>query len=871
MLSFHDPVPSNPADMLFAEASDVPIEFMVHYNAVEESDCAWYSRYPFDVTLDSTPPPCMPSQLSICQYRNNEKNPQGGGTGACVRDNDANAYVTIARVPMPVHLVVELFDKQKRLWDGAMWNGAMLGLQPEEVPPTAFASNTVDGNDWDRHYEDMGIANPWRSQTEWPAGLEHGNNVCKRKGHKEVRLGSQEWGEVVSYPEAEIYTTCITWPDRNAILTDSDAVDASRCEICDVGEAGCVGRPHLIDSEGKDCDSSYGIRASCLSNIHSVSERTCWMVSQNTCVNQQYLLLNGVIEESFRSAAGRSHVHLRLPKDETRVQWEVYSDTSCNTHWHRSRFSNDITVIDSRTHSAKLVLTQTAVDSGWSCSCSETYSYLTESNTGMRKCMACTASGVYPGSDPVLANNCFDHTVCRQCDNDKHYQLSTSTCVPCPPATPMRENFNPTLGPGSSSKWEKCFACGPFQWYNLAQRCHAITQITLLRAIAKSSTTEHVSLKDYYRLNKDASDLTENGYDEVGVNYYRTIGTDEKQNQYYTRTPCSSVCHSDSFTFAQWCGSHAVRISDGLTIATHRDAYVIRIADQSEEHPAVLWSTLSTGTVDADPAKYAIQRAGKCLPCTSCPFTADTWGSYNHNCGHDWVSPGACEFCSDPTGSELCNDRQYVFHKHDEGCFGQQARSDYECGDCDYAAVHMTNAVPSAVYLLVGCGLESSITLWDLESKLPAARDCTYDDGTATTNLCYYPWEDTTPTIPSLKLTRLHPDYAKIFYKDENAYQMQIPYCPPGYYFDSTSTRCDVFDSTDSVKRKPYEESCCVYCETLPPGKRRDLNVWKECLGHSLEDTQKKGHVLDCGAQTYTTEGDINTCHSCTRCHGESV
>ena len=844
---------------------------MIHYNnAGDIFNCAWYSRYPFNIDPSGAEIPlCMPNDLKVCTNMHNIKNPQGQGSGPCKRgatDTD-RGYVTISRVPMPLHLHVKLWDNQLRAWDGFDWQNN-LGLQPRSqdgktvyVPATAFAANTVDGNDWDSYYGQMGPLNPWRREAEWPAGVTTPNNVCLREEQQTFIVNGEP--ELI---DAMAYKTCITWDNYKEILKDVPA--AQNCNTCDAGTStDCMGLAPLYASDGTVCTNA-GVRIECFRNVQSVSTRACELVANDICVNWNWLVSMGVLDDETRGAAGRSRVNLLEPFGETNFEWHVFNTADCTEtrlstgRGYTSPDFRETVVIDTRSQSAKLALTSNAKENDLACDCSlwaegkdyeasEWQAHSLESDSGLRKCMQCAFSGVYTSRDPSNQGNCFDIDMCLQCPNDRvHDGIS---CVPCPPDKPIRDRFD--SDPSESDNWKECGKCLSLHWYEgPLTRCKPVSTMIL--------TQTGVAQKDFYRLSQ--SDTTTNGYNEVESPYYRIVDRTGAE-PFYTRALCVDYCDmQNEFKFAKWCGAHEY-YEDNVP---YRDAYVIAKGQPQDAEQVVLWSTIMASV--GDPNNYEIQRHGKCELCTECPDDGSVWGRYNINCGRYMVEPGTCAQCSNPTLSSTCAEDKYVYHPNSEGCFGDRALSNYQCGQCELATID-DEADPQRVMLNIGCGLSEQIKVWNVQTQVSDERTCFYYEAedTEREEECFYPWL----TQTSFKRTRTHVDYSKTFFHPTNKYQMRIPYCPPNYYFD-TSTCSDM----DAVRTTPYNSACCVPCQQPGAGYRR-ADSYRECPGYTTSDTQT--FTRDCGAQTYTevstgstaasSAQDTMTCRPCTVCEGESL
>lgn len=856
-------------------ASDVPETLMIDYNnAGDEFDCAWYSRYPFNIDPSGAEIPlCMPNDLKVCTNMHNIKNPQGQGSGPCKRGTDGytHGYVTISRVPMPLHLHVKLWDGQLRAWDGANWQNN-LGLQARSqdgrtvyVPATAFAANTVDGNDWDAYYEQMGVLNPWRREAEWPAGVTTPNNVCLREEQQTFIVnGEPELIDVMAYK------TCITWDNYQKILEDVPA--AQNCNTCDAGAStDCMGMAPLYASDGTVCTNA-GVRIECFRNVQSVSTRACELVANDICVNWNWLVSMGVLDDETRGAAGRSRVNLLEPFGETKFEWHIFNTADCTEtllstgRGYASPDFMETVVIDTRSQSAKLALTSNAKENDWACDCSlwaeskgydvnDWKAHSLESDSGLRKCMECTFDGVYTGRDLSNQGNCFDSDMCLQCPNDERHD--GISCVPCPPDKPIRDRFE--TDPSESDDWKECGKCPSLYWYEgTSTRCQPVSTMIL--------TSTGVKQKDFYRISE--SDTTKNGYSEVQTPYYRIVDRTGAE-PFYTIALCVDYCDmQNEFKFAKWCGAHEYYEAN----VPYRDAYVIEKSQLLDAENAELWSNIIASVEDPNPNNYEILRHGKCELCTECPDlgpAVSEWGRYNSNCGENHVEPGTCEACSDPTQSSTCAQDKYVYHLNSEGCFGKRALSDYECGQCEFATVDAeTN--PERVMLNIGCGLYDNIQVWDLQEQLSSTKTCTYyDDDAEYPDKCSYPWTGGV----SFKRTRTHPDYAKTFFNRTNAYQMRIPYCPPNHYFDTSAC-----SNIDQVRTSAYDPTCCKQCR-LPAAGYRRADSYRECPGYTTSDTQT--FTRDCGAQTYTevstdptadsSAQDTMTCRPCTVCEGESL
>tara|TARA_Y100000389_G_scaffold131633_1_gene129044 strand:- start:425 stop:3028 length:2604 start_codon:yes stop_codon:yes gene_type:complete len=826
-------------------------ELLENYNEPSTHNCEWYNKYPFGVDTSKAPVSCLTS--SQCANQHNELNPFQGTSAPCRRDSsNRNHYITIARLTLPVHLTVKLWGESKatRAWDGD-WDGKN-GLNfigeyqngvMKNVPATNIGASTVDEDDFDRFYTRYS-PNPWQNREQWPDAFKYENNVCLGYEQK-VRVvttagagasSTQQFNEMTTW-----WSSCLTSLDYDQLIADEDS---DKCETCKTGDDGCLGQRFIADRNENKCrhdttPGSYdatGITSGCLRNRYSYSFSTCAHI--DVCINFNFLKEYGVIEDRMKEAVGSSHVLIFKPKNED-VKLMYYNNVLCAGE------SQDLftgTVLDTKIHSVKLEVPSN--EDGWTCECKEgEHSWDIERESGLRKCIICirdTSPALYVDDDASI-QDCFAKTMCKACPPDQIHD--GFGCVPCPVKTPQRENW--VLSPYANEDWKQCQECADFNWYVPGQRCQPVEEMQL-----RSTADGQVFVENFDHYQRDINDDTTSGFEEVPMNYYRVNTTDNR----YDKKKCfdASCSPSATFSFRQWCGAHAISVLDVDADVPRRDVYVTRTVDGEKQ--VRLWSDV-IGTADS----WQIERKGKCTPCEECLPEESDWGRYNDGCGIDLVNHGTCQECMNPTligcpagvDCKFCGADQAVIHNRTEGCNDGRAISDYECTNCKFAEV---NADQSTVHLLIGCGLQDSVKLWDLDSQKADELTCTFDAKGA--SACH----------DTFKQPRKHEEFKDKFWL--HPYGTRFPYCPQYYHFDTSQSGCDL----ENIANVAWRSSCCKICAPLRDGYRKTAG-YRTCPGWTIEDTQADHMTADCGAQSYTVENaeGESTCVPCTTCNGESL
>lgn len=823
-------------------------ELLEYYNEPSTHGCEWYKQYPFEV--DTTEPLSLCLTTSQCANQHNPSNPFTGTIKPCRRDANSKNYITIARLTLPVHLTVKLWGESEptRAWDGD-WDGKnglnfvsqwQNGVQ-KNVPPTNIGASTVDEDDFDRFYTRYG-SNPWQSREQWPDAFDEQNNVCQgyQQTVQEITTAgagastTQRFNEVTTW-----WTSCLTSLDYGKLIADEDS---ATCQTCNTMDADCMGQNFIVDNSGKKCThdaavgyDATGITSACLRNRYSYSFSTCNHI--DVCINFNFLKDSGVLEDRMKEAVGSSHVLVFKPNN-LDVKLVYYANTMCAGD--EEDFTG--TVLDTRSHSVKLRVNSEDLV----CKCDENkYSWYIERESGLRKCMQCDADvspALYVGDEPAILS-CFDKTMCKQCPQDQFYQ--NSQCVPCPAKTPQRDNWK--ANPYDNEDWKQCRECPDFYWYVPVDRCQKVEEMQLL---SQADGQLFVDKYDFYQ--KYTNDDTQSGFEQVPMNYYR-VTTD----RIYGKKECFDTACSPSatFSFRQWCGAHAISGSGGDASVPSRDVYVKRTVDGVQQ--VRLWSAV----LQTDDKKgWQIERKGNCTLCQECPRQQEVWewGRYNNGCGIDLVNIGKCQPCMNPKRTtcdsstcKFCGSNQAVVHNRTEGCNDGKAVSDYECMDCKFADV---NHEQQSVHLLIGCGLQDTVNVWDLASQTTNEIECKFgDDGESRCHPDY-----------TFKQPRKHDDFKNNFWL--HPYGTRLPYCPPYYHFDTET--CNL----DQIVDVAWKSQCCKICAPLLDGYRKTAQ-YQTCPGWTIVDTQADQMTADCGAQSYTVENDdgSSTCEPCTTCNGESL
>jgi len=110
-----------------------------------------------------------------------------------------------------------------------------------------------------------------------------------------------------------------------------------------------------------------------------------------------------------------------------------------------------------------------------------------------------------------------------------------------------------------------------------------------------------------------------------------------------------------------------------------------------------------------------------------------------------------------------------------------------------------------------------------------------------------------------------HPVTNELFVKadDYTACTDEIPYCPPGWFVD-TSNLADGCDTLQNSDLGSYKPRCCKECQFECETNLRRQASWQQCPGDTTYDTQAKcGQGCDINYYYNTADEQCQRCESC--------
>lgn len=423
--------------------------------------------------------------------------------------------------------------------------------------------------------------------------------------------------------------------------------------------------------------------------------------------------------------------------------------------------------------------------------------------TGDQACNTCN-SGM-----TTDATGSTDKTACN-CKKLKNFILSPNPnqlkCVPCGFTT----NFQRPLKEIGQAR-EECLPCDAGKYF-VGDSCVDIPIMKL------TCTGTQLSLNPTEDKKKFQNEL---------------IIVPLDSHMYLTSTFMEQPCNRcGSYKYADACGRPGT--DDDVSSAYHiwirhiHSQYVFRQlldanfhADSSFVQCTCGLQTCEKPTQYEPSSEYQIERAGKCLPCTSCGT-----GRYNDGCP---LSKGMCQSCDPAPACSMAT--QYWNHNLTDGCNNPEALTPYFCKDCETWHVSENNEYS----LIVGCG-QASFDRWDPnpgEGSTPAVLTCTWEvDET---------WSGGTGT----ECTGLN--------YNQYGQGQELSYCPPGWYVDAT---CVVASTT-------WDASCCRRCgqSCQITGEKKQSATYIACDGRDSVDTQQC--VTRCENGFYGKEGVCIACEMC--------
>lgn len=186
------------------------------------------------------------------------------------------------------------------------------------------------------------------------------------------------------------------------------------------------------------------------------------------------------------------------------------------------------------------------------------------------------------------------------------------------------------------------------------------------------------------------------------------------------------------------------------------------------------------------------------------------------------------------------------------------ARYDYGCALCKTA-----RNLNGARQLLVGCAGRDEFVRWhpraqtetNMENEFSLIRvTCEFNAATGLGN------EDDEACWHNGKLLRKvvvggYPSGADL---EHQAFTSTMPYCPPGWYVNTTQ-----FDNEEQFNTDEWQPANCIRCTVcgMDSTKRMRSSEWMPCPGHFTTDTQTC--VPHCDVGQYNEGTTCEPCRSC--------
>jgi len=417
------------------------------------------------------------------------------------------------------------------------------------------------------------------------------------------------------------------------------------------------------------------------------------------------------------------------------------------------------------------------------------------------QCVMCTPGKFNPIQGGLCVNcvagktSIASFTDCQFCNKETYSNEATSfTCTNCGAGS-----YAPL--PGASS----CIVCNSNEIYDKIE-CRPPRQMQIYKGLQGFE----IEGNDYIKIGPTTEiSVSRTNSRSDSIMYYRS--------GYNTQDPCTCMNDRD---FAHLCGH---------SIVMNQDAYLTT----ESEHQLLSSFAYNVDTIDDDRQgvmSFKIERRGVCKSCLKC-----NTGHFNPNCPTNIYQEGSCLRCK--TLALDCSPGQYMSHAHPLGCEFDSAGTDYVCMDCQ---TYMKNSL--GYFLLVGCGATDFVR-WSHTHYLASsasslvAETCTFETGSPA---C---------TWGGVTLERKTPF---------GSHSIEIPYCPPGYFFSCKGG--DIPSTSD-----PYSVDCCSKCRDcdVASGLKRGAS-YSNCTGYTDTDTQYTQCQVRCENNMY--ENAEGNCVGCTTC-----
>jgi len=414
---------------------------------------------------------------------------------------------------------------------------------------------------------------------------------------------------------------------------------------------------------------------------------------------------------------------------------------------------------------------------------------------------------------------------CLPCSLDQRNIATTSGCVPCIPKDEQHH---------ADSTGILCTGC------TLCQELHVqnsdIDLKKTFRQFQQLSESVMVSQTNAIciQLRKPKLILVNGAWSIEGEAYWRKSGQAtgerlpdfhylEKNGEKCEKKHCSGLCENVAFQYADNCGNQVVE----------DDKWLEKTGD-----PPVQVKNL---VIHVNLIDWTVLTQGICLFCTPCDA-----GFYNEDCNKpnfyvDGGQPeGKCQECKKEC-LDLNGIHRFMLHSDGEaGCHKPAANkksskennkfetlTDYTCEQCPTWVLERSTQNLSVVtvcrsqkqqylhYIDVNNGIYSSMS----KAVPPMDPACQKIENVPRENFSCF-------------MTDL------------------VNYCPSGFFFDTTSQDCTFvtpgnqlqIPQTDVlVGYEEYRPQCCKPCTSCSGATRKkDIDIWQECTGATLEDTQDR-------------------------------
>ena len=191
-----------------------------------------------------------------------------------------------------------------------------------------------------------------------------------------------------------------------------------------------------------------------------------------------------------------------------------------------------------------------------------------------------------------------------------------------------------------------------------------------------------------------------------------------------------------------------------------------------------------------------------------------------------------------------------------DGLVMYMSRLDYSCARC-----RVRMQTPEGWFLNVGCG-RTNLERWHPSAEIDDTGDliqvvCEYDGG----GNCFHKGREI------VRITLAPDEYPSGERLKLLAGSATLPYCPPGWYFNTTAIAGDGEQATYSVLH-------CKKCKHCDYGRLEIESVYsKKCTGTGTTDTVRcEVGACDVGQYIYVNPDDnTRTCKACRTCGVQSL